>query len=312
MQLILYTANVVSDAKNCLYPNRVEAKDAKELQKAVKFDHVCAEYQKNYRSKTNFVKSNVLVMDCDNDHSDNPEDWISEEKLDELLPDVSYAIAYSRNHMKVKDGRAARPKFHVYFEIEETDDPDYYAALKAAVQKAFPFFDDNALDAARFLFGADAGECVWHEGWTNIDDEVAVDPSYVKEAEAKAASGPITEGNRNNAMSHFAGRVLKKYGITETAKDAFMENAKRCDPPLDESELSTIWNSAVRFYKRTVMTQPGYIPPDEYNAEFGSLKPDDYSDIGEARVLVQEYKGELLYTDATEFLTQTSHTVLMC
>lgn len=303
MQLILYTANVVSDAKNCFYPNRVEVADAKGLQEAVKFDHVCAEYQKNYRSNSNFTRSNVLVMDCDNDHSEDPADWITEEKLDEMMPDISYAIAYSRNHMKEKDGKAARPKLHVYFEITETSDPDYYAALKAAVQKEFPFFDDNALDAARFIFGADTGECIWHEGWIRIDEEVTVDPSYKEESEKQISSGPITEGNRNNAMSHFAGRVLKKYGITDKAKDAFLEHAKRCDPPLEEAELNMIWGSAVRFYKRTVMTQPGYVPPDEYNAEFGSLKPDDYSDIGEARVLVQEYKGELLYTDATEFLS---------
>ena len=303
MHLNLYTANVVCDAKNCLYPNRAEATDAKSMQDAVRFDHVCAEYEKNYRSKGNFIKSNVLVMDCDNDHTEDPDEWITEEKLDEMIPDVSYAIAFSRNHMKEKEGRAARPKFHVYFEIEETSDPDYYAALKTAVQARFPFFDDNALDAARFIFGADTGECIWHEGWINIDEEVSVDATFGKEVDPVAGSGPITEGNRNNAMSRFAGRVLKKYGITETARNAFNENAKRCDPPLETEELNTIWSSAVRFYKRTVMTEPGYIPPDEYNAEFGTLRPDDYSDIGEARALVSEYKGELLYTDATEFLS---------
>lgn len=303
MRLILHTANVVSDTKNCFYPNRVEVTSAEELHEAAKFDHVCAEYRKDYRSKNNFVKSNVLVMDCDNDHSEDPEEWMTEEKLAELLPDVSYAIAYSRNHMKEKDGRGARPKFHVYFEIEETEDPDYYAALKAAVHEKYPFFDGNALDAARFIFGADTGACVWHEGWLDIDEEVSVDPSYKEEGEMPVSSGPITEGSRNNSMSYFAGRVLKKYGITDKAKDAFLEHAKRCDPPLEESELNTIWASAVRFYKKTVMIQPGYVPPEEYNAEFGSLKPEDYSDIGEARVLVREYAGELLYTDATEFLS---------
>ena len=166
--------------------------------------------------------------------------------------------------MKVKDGKAARPKFHIYFPIEETEDADHYAAVKRAIQKAYPFFDDNALDAARFIFGADAKEVVWHEGWMNIDEEVQ--PSYEEEEKPADSSGPITAGNRNNAMSHFAGRVLKKYGITDKAKEAFDEHAKRCDPPLEESELNTIWNSAVRFYKKTVMTQPGYIPPDEYNA----------------------------------------------
>ena len=59
----------------------------------------------------------------------------------------------------------------------------------------------------------------------------------------------------------------------------------------------------MKFYKKTIVTQEGYVAPDQYNAEFGSIKPDDYSDMGEARVLVEEYKGELLYTDATEFLS---------
>lgn len=36
-----------------------------ELQEAVKLDHVCAEYENNYRSADNFVKSDVIVMDCD-------------------------------------------------------------------------------------------------------------------------------------------------------------------------------------------------------------------------------------------------------
>ncbi len=303
MTVTLFTADVVSDAKNCFYPNRVTAGSAEVLHEAVRFDHVCAEFRNNYRSNSNFVRSDVLVMDCDNDHSDDPADWITAERLDELMPDISYAVAYSRNHMKEKDGRAARPKFHVYFEISEVTDPVYYAALKSAVQRRFPFFDDNAVDAARFIFGADAGECVWHEGWINIDEEVTVDESC-NECDADIpGSAVIPEGSRNNSMSRFAGRVLKKYGISEKAKDAFVMHAKRCDPPLDETELKTIWMSAVRFYKRTVMSEPGYIPPDEYNAEFGSLKPDDYSDMGEARVLADEYRGELLYTEAADFLS---------
>ena len=39
MRLVLKTANVVSDAKNCLYPNRMEAGNAEELQEAIKKDH---------------------------------------------------------------------------------------------------------------------------------------------------------------------------------------------------------------------------------------------------------------------------------
>ena len=91
MYFVLQTADVVCDAKNCFYPNRCEVKNAADLHKAVRFDHVCAEYQKNYRSNANFIRSNVIVMDCDNDHSEDPDDWITLEKLEELFEEIDYA-----------------------------------------------------------------------------------------------------------------------------------------------------------------------------------------------------------------------------
>lgn len=303
MQIIMFTADCTGQAANCSYPNRRVVTTPEEMQVAVRFDHVCAEYKGNYRSIGNFARSDVVVMDIDNDHTEEPAEWITPEKLDELLPDISYVIAFSRNHMKVKDGKAARPKFHVYFQITETTDSGWYAALKRGIKKRFDFFDGNALDAARFIFGADAGEVVWHEGWMTIDEEVEPDYEEPKNEDAGSRTGPILEGSRNNTMSRFAGRVLKKYGVTDRAREAFELHARRCDPPLPEDELNTIWNSAVKFYKNTVCTQPGYVEPDEYNAEFDSMKPEDFSDMGEAKALIKEYRDELLYTDATQFLS---------
>lgn len=303
MQITMFTADCIGQAANCSYPNRRVVTTPEEMREAVRFDHVCAEYKGNYRSIGNFTRSDVVVMDIDNDHTEDPAEWITPEKLDELLPDISYVIAFSRNHMKVKDGKAARPKFHVYFQITETTDASWYAALKRGIKKRFDFFDGNALDAARFIFGADAGEVVWHEGWMTIDEEVEPDYEESKNEDTCSSTGPILEGSRNNTMSRFAGRVLKKYGVTDRAREAFELHARRCDPPLPENELNTIWNSAVKFYKNTVCTQPGYVEPDEYNAEFDSLKPEDFSDMGEAKALIKEYRDELLYTDATQFLS---------
>ena len=87
MQLILYTADCTGNAKNCKYPHRAVVTSADELQDAVGMDHVCAEYQGNYRSVDNFVSSNVVVMDCDNDHSEDPAEWITPEKLEEIFSD---------------------------------------------------------------------------------------------------------------------------------------------------------------------------------------------------------------------------------
>lgn len=302
MRLIMQTANIVSDAKNCIYPNTVAVTNAEEMAKAVKFDHVCAEYEKNYRSINNFLKSNVVVMDCDNDHSEDPADWISINMLEEMFEDISYAVAPSRNHMIEKDGKAARPKFHVYFEIEGTEDPKFYTAIKRAIQKKYPFFDGNALDAARFIFGSDSGEVLWHEGWTTIDEELNV--SAEADSSNERTGGVIQQGNRNKTLSHFAGKALKRFGETDKAHQIFMEEAEKCDPPLEEDELKTIWYSALKFYRNTVKKQEGYVEPDEYNADFknGCFKPTDYSDIGQAKALTKEYGDELRYADATDYL----------
>lgn len=303
MKLVLCLANSSGDKKNCLYPNRVEASSAEELAKAVSFDHVCAEYDKNYRSISNFRKSNVVVMDCDNDHSDTPADWITPESLDDLMPDIAYAVAPSRHNMLPKDGKSARPRFHVYFLIEETTDADYYTALKTAIHKAYPFFDGNALDAARFIFGADVDEVIWHDGWVLISEEVILTE---EEQELPTTKGPILEGNRNNTLSRFAGRVLKRYGESDKAHGIFLEEAEKCNPPLDDSELQTIWFSAIKFFRNKVSGDSGYVPPNQYNDDFGgeagSLRPEDYSDIGQAKVLAEEYGDELLFTAATDYM----------
>ena len=133
MELLIFTANQTGNKKNCYYPNRVVAKNAAELQKAVMMDHVCAEYRNDYRSNANFMQSVVVVMDCDNDHSELLGDWMTPDKLEALLPTVAFAIAPSRNNMKEKDGKPARPRFHVYFFIHAITDSSKYAALKLSL-----------------------------------------------------------------------------------------------------------------------------------------------------------------------------------
>lgn len=68
MQLILQTANVTADAKNCSYPNKVTVTNASELQEAVKMDHVCAKYKNNYRNRENvqwLVEQSGVPFDFD-------------------------------------------------------------------------------------------------------------------------------------------------------------------------------------------------------------------------------------------------------
>ena len=312
MQMTIYRANCVGVAANCSYPNKVEVQNAKDMESAVSQDHVCATYTNNYRNEQNFLESDVIPMDIDNDHSEDPKDWITEEKMKELFGSINFVLVPSRHHMVAKDGKAARPKYHAYFPVDAIKDAETYKKIKVALQKAYPFFDANALDAARFLFGAtvDADEIVWNEGWMTILDDIDTeDTTDDDEFDGDTISGTITQGSRNNTLSRFAGRVLVRYGECDKAHEIFLEQAAKCDPPLDDSELSTIWFSAVKFFRNKISGKSGYVPPDQYNNDFGgepgSLKPDDYSDIGQAKILTATYGNELKFTAATDFLRFT-------
>lgn len=307
MQMTLFHADVVGKAANCAYPHKVVVADTDALKCVIAYDHVCATYKNNYRNIANFQMSDVVPMDIDNDHSDDPADWITEDKMDELFGSIDYVLVPSRHHMLPKDGKSARPRYHVYFPIENCTNADEYAAIKVALQKAYTFFDDNALDAARFLFGADADEVVWHEGWMLITDDLVIEETPAEDDEdfdGGSIHGPITEGSRNNTLSRFAGKVLKRYGECDKAHEVFLEQAAKCEPPLDDSELKTIWFSALKFFRNKVSSQEGYVAPDQYNDDFDtkSLKPEDYSDVGQAKVLSREYGDELKFTAATDFI----------
>ncbi|MGI6226975.1 MAG: DNA primase, partial [Peptococcales bacterium] len=119
VKFTLYTADSSGDLSNCIYPNKVLITDEASLEKAIKFDHVSAEYTDNYRSNINFIKADNVVLDCDNDHSDDPKEWVTPLEVAMAFPDVAFIVAYSRNHMKDKGSRSSRPRFHVYFSIPE-------------------------------------------------------------------------------------------------------------------------------------------------------------------------------------------------
>ena len=293
----LYHSDSLGRASNCMYPHAVEVTDAASLATAVSFDYVAVAYKNGYRNNANFIKTNCLMLDCDNDHSEDPAAWITPQVLADSLLGVAFAVHYSRNNGKTKNGKAARPKFHVFFPIPEQTDPAAYSSMKKRLQAKFPFFDSNALDAARFFFGTNPPEVEFFDGDLTIADFLG-DRSF--EDLEMPVRATIPEGHRNSHLSHFAGRVLKRLGDTQEAHDAFLAEAAKCDPPLDDSELTSIWRSALRFNRR-VQQQEGYIPPEEYNVDFRCC-PEDYTDVGQAEVLARVSGGELRYSPATDYI----------
>ena len=305
--ITLFTAECRQNNRNCVYPPRVEVSDEVTLKQAVALDYVCAEFRENRRSIENFVRCDCLAFDVDNDHSDIPAEWILPKDVAEFFSGVTFWVHFSRSNMKEKNGKEPRPKFHVFFPIRECRSAQQCASLKQAVQRIFPYFDEQALDAARFFFGTEDPEAEYWEGIRDLTEflekrGIPVAPQRVGLPDE--VFSVIPAGERNRTMHRFAVRTLKHFGRTEAAWDLFMQESRRCDPPLPTPELRSIWTSAVRFFDKVIAASPEYVPPEKYHGDSSpdSLKPPDYSDLGQAKVIVREYKDELCYTESTDYL----------
>jgi hypothetical protein len=129
------------------------------------------------------------------------------------------------------------------------------------VAEAFPFFDPDAMDAARFLIGTEKPEVVFHPGTITLN-------AFLEEYESEQAFArletTISEGSRNSTMSRIGARIVKRYGDTTEARELFFREAEKCSPPLEDAELETIWGSCQKFFKKLSST-PGYVPPEAYN-----------------------------------------------
>ncbi len=172
MNFTLYRTNRTKAVCNTSYPIRENISSSEDFRRAVQFDHIAGKFTDNIRSTDRFLSSDVVVMDCDNSHSDDPSDWITVEEFQKKFRPFNYVIVYSQHHMEDRGDECSRPRFHVYFPISECRDRDKYLSLKISLQKAHPFFDEHYPDVSRLYFGIEDPQVIWcDEGW-NIDEIV--------------------------------------------------------------------------------------------------------------------------------------------
>lgn len=99
----------------------------------IKTDHVTAKYKGNYRSKGNFEFSDCIPLDCDNDHSENSEEWLTPFDIALSIPAVVFVASYSRHHNLPKGDKSARPRFHIFFPIGIVSNEQEYADMKRRI-----------------------------------------------------------------------------------------------------------------------------------------------------------------------------------
>lgn len=265
--ITLYYNNTRENAKNTKYPYMATINTLDDFKKVVAFDHTSAEFKDNYRKISNFIKSDCTMLDVDNSESEKPEEWIFPKDIENVFPDVPFYVSYSRNHMKYKGDKIPRPKFHVYFpDITFTDSVECNK-YKEKVCRYFPKFDLNAKDCARFFYGVESPTVEYHEGSVLLHDFMQnVKLNDKGEFEHKKYE-IIPEGQRNNTLYRAALCFLTRYGADDNnTYSLYSKESEKCSPPLEQKEVLTIWNSALKFYNTTISKKPDYIPPKSFNS----------------------------------------------
>ena len=141
MELKFIYANCTGNAENSRYPHTAIVHSKEELHKYMKYDYTFIEYKNNHRCNENFIRSVYATFDVDNTTTDDSSKWIQIEDIPKIFPNVWCLVVTSTNHMKVKNGRSPRPKFHIVFRINEITTAQGYYDFMHRVYDRFNFFD---------------------------------------------------------------------------------------------------------------------------------------------------------------------------
>lgn len=316
----VYSSNVLEKEYNTSYKRKIEINNLDDMKQAVSHDYVSICFKDHQRSNDNFMESDCIIMDIDNDHSDDPSRWIGPEKIGDVFPDVEYCIHFSRHHLIAKGNKEARPKFHVLFPIKRCSNGEDYKAIKLKILRFCKLFDRKAIDNGHFFYGTKEPQVMYFKGGQTIDDfieiydlnelNLKVDGRGEIHDDINLADSreilrfPIEEGSRNNAMFNLGRKFIMRHDDTGIAYGLFLEQAKYCNPPLDDRELHAIWSS-LKKRLANLKAQGKYLSPKEFfknNVVLKTLKPKNFSDYDQAVVFSKYFMDKIAYSDATSFL----------
>lgn len=239
------------------FKNRIKVNNQVEMKNAVKWDHVCSKLKDNYRKADNFVSTDCLYTDVDNDNTknettmeywDNSENQMTIEKFTEQFKAFEFVLYTSRNHRKEKkttkkkDGieteviRLPRDKFHVLFPIGQfIDDSDRLVQHLTILTETFPFFDPALKDPCRLLFGNKSAEVYWNPGKSILDLIQQIETQRQVESEKKKKiscsnkSQDKEKAQKDSKDSWFDIEVLQKLDVEKVFVDVMGKSSGGTD-----------------------------------------------------------------------------------
>ena len=256
-------------------------------------------------AKEDFTQQTLFLTDIDNERTDVPPETPEHMRAVLLQHRLPPAFMYESFHSTPE-----RRRFRVAVAASEpVTDPVERERIQTALISLSPQSDITCVNADRIYYGTDKGMIM-------CDCDAAADKSALLAlAEERAPAQQdkpvwpkygesIPTGQRHGTLVGFASSILKRYGITDQAYEAFLQRAAQCEEPKPEAELERIWKDACGYYARVIAANPDYLPPTEYEAEVfqESLEPADYTDVGQATLFSEVFGDKIKYTPATRFI----------
>lgn len=181
----IYLSNKLLDQYETSFPFCHEIKSARELQEiAARSDYCMAEFmdgytqngcfKKNHRARIDFLKSDVLYGDIDNDGCSLTNQF-SIQDFENKFASYEYYITTSKSHHKQKGDKPPLDRYHVLFPLEsEVANRELHKEyLRILHKKLFGLntIDKNCIDVARMFYGNPNNETYYHFG-KSIQSEI--------------------------------------------------------------------------------------------------------------------------------------------
>lgn len=278
----IYRAATIQNGETTQFPFTEEIRSEIDLERVAKWDHTAFLFSPEGRAKDNYLQNDLIIMDVDNTHSEKPEEWKTVNDICRAFPDVEFYTTPSRNHMKIKKGKPARPKFHVYFPLSrQMNNAEEARTLIRKTMHTFPLFDDQLKDEARMVFGTgrevdeNAVQAQYFPGHICLDQLPMVDPEEDKPSytTGKAGKKPswnaetdpwdgktIPEGGRHGTILAHMAFYVKKYNPDDEALEAEFENVlSHIEGTMGQPEIAGLKKSAFQ-WRDKMNRDPNYFP----------------------------------------------------
>lgn len=209
--------------------------------------------------------------------------------------------ATSHNHNKPKGKHAARPRFHAYLPIQPVADAGEYAGLKKSLADQFDFFDPVAVDAP--ASSTDTPHPTLRRS--------PAPPPLMRGLPSRQSRMPSPPSMPPRSLSV---RVVTTRPCSvspagcssATATPPRRETCLTAKPPCVTRPCQKLrWKPSGTQppgLPRRSLKNPDYITPEAYQA-LTRLRPDDFTDIGQATIMDINYLDHVRYSVATKYLT---------